>query len=236
MTGPLVLVADDSATSRLVIEKQLKQLGCRVAMAENGTSALAAILQQRFDLVLLDCFMPDINGDEVARRVREEEGLRDIGYTPLIGISAEADAAHVQLCLASGMDGILGKPLPMGEFKTMLELWCDYDDAEGADTPTTPLPTREELQAVDLTALFIKTSEEDLQAMRMALNAPNLTEVKLLAHRIKGAALTMGKNALAGKMQSIEMAATDNAPDALIRIESLMAESTLMLASAGHGA
>ena len=217
--GPSILVVDDSATSRMVIEKQLRKFGCSVAGAEDGRSALAAIQAQRYDLVLLDCYMPDMNGYEVARRVRAaEESNPDAGYTPLIGISAEADAAHVQLCLESGMDGILGKPLPIEEFKKMLSLWCDYDVDEQA--PGAP-PV--DAQSVDLEALFRTTSLQDLAAMRAAHAASDVEAVKRLAHRMKGAALTMNREGIVVTLERIEDA-TRNGAAGFAAIVALMAE------------
>ncbi|TWC71433.1 response regulator [Herbaspirillum sp. SJZ099] len=216
--GPWILVVDDSATSRMVIEKQLRKFGCRVTGAEDGRSALAAIQAQRYGLVLLDCYMPDMNGYEVARRVREaEEGDPDAGYTPLIGISAEADAAHVQLCLDSGMDGILGKPLPIGEFKKMLSLWCDYD----VDEPVASAPV--DVQSVDLDALFRTTSLQDLAAMRTAHAASDVAAVQRLAHRMKGAALTMQRGEIVTTLERIEDA-TRNGAAGFAAIVGLMAQ------------
>ena len=221
--GPRILVVDDSATSRLVIEKQLRKLGCSVAGAEDGRSALAPIQAQRYDLVLLDCYMPDINGYEVARQVRvDEEGNPDAGYTPLIGISAEADAAHVQLCLDSGMDGILGKPLPIGEFKKMLSLWCDYDvdeQAGGQPAPGTPANA----QSVDLESLFRSTPLQDLAAMRAAHAAADVEAVQRLAHRMKGAALTMRREAVVTALERIEDA-TRNGAAGFAGLAALLAE------------
>ncbi|WP_343587071.1 response regulator [Herbaspirillum sp.] len=221
--GPRILVVDDSTTSRLAIEKQLRRLGCRVAGAEDGGSALAAIQAQRYDLVLLDCYMPDMNGYEVARRVREAEaGDPDAGYTPLIGISAEADAAHVQLCLESGMDGILGKPLPVGEFEKMLSLWCDYE----ADGQATSAPA--EAQPVDLEDLFRATSLQDLAAMRAAHAVSDIAAVQRLAHRMKGAALTMQRERIVALLERIEEAARSGAAG-FSSIAALMAELGMLL-------
>lgn len=209
--GPSILVVDDSATSRLVIEKQLRKFGCRVEGAEDGRSALAALAARKFDLVLLDCYMPDINGYEVARHVRESEGDGADGYTPLIGISAEADAAHVQLCLDSGMDGILGKPLPLEEFKKMLSLWCDFDvDAMAATTVAAP----PDIGTVDLEALFRTTSLLDLAAMRSAHQSADVAAVQRLAHRMKGAALTMSRADIVEVLERIEDATHDSRTDA----------------------
>lgn len=225
--GPWVLVVDDSATSRVVIEKQLRKFGCRVDGAEDGRSALAALEARRYDLVLLDCYMPDMNGYEVARQVRAKEGDGANGYTPLIGISAEADAAHIQLSLDSGMDGILGKPLPLEEFKKMLALWCDYDvDAQAVLAPEMPADG----EALDLDALFHSTSLQDWQGMRDAHEAADVAAVQRLAHRMKGAALTMNRADIVAVLERIEDAAGEGAADAAV-IGTLIARLETLLRS-----
>lgn len=212
--GPWILLVDDSPTSRVMIGKQLGRLGCQVAYAEDGRSALAALDARPYQLVLLDCYLPDINGYEVARRLRarEGDGAGDGGYTPLIGISAEADAAHVRLCLDSGMDGILGKPLPLEELKTLLALWCDYDAGESPDGGE--LQAQADDVAPDLEALFHSTSLQDLQDMRRAHETADLAALRRLAHRMKGAALILGRAQLVAQLERIEAAARDGGADA----------------------
>lgn len=202
-----VLVVDDSATSRAMLYKQVSQCGCQVDCAENGHAALAAMAANRYDLVLLDCYMPDLNGYEVARAVRVLE-QKDGGdrYTPIIGISAEADATHVRLCLDSGMDNTLGKPLPLAEFKMLLTLWCDYEwgDAQGAAPVATAvtIPTTQ----VDLQALFLSTTMHDLAQMREAYARGDIEGGKRMAHRMKGAALTMRRESIVELLERIEEA------------------------------
>ncbi|WP_050476802.1 response regulator [Herbaspirillum rhizosphaerae] len=199
---PLVLVVDDSATSRVVVERQLKKLGCNVSTAQDGASGLAAMAKTEFDLVLLDCQMPDMSGYEVAMQVRRRERADESAHTPIIAISAETDAAHMQKCLDSGMDGVLGKPLPVDELKKILSLWCDVDaDAGIAASPATSV---DEMQGVDLQALFRTTSLEDFSAMRDLLAQADLPGVGRMAHRMKGAALTMGAAQIVGTLERIE--------------------------------
>jgi len=195
--APRILVVDDSATSRTMLEKQLLRCGCVVECVEDGGSALAALGRGRYDLVLLDCYMPDMNGYEVARKVRQHEENGAV-YTPLIGISAEADAVHTQLCLECGMDGVLGKPLPLEQFKKLLALWCDFDQEAGtAATPDDPIKP-------DLQQLFHQTSMQDIDAMLLAHRQSEPALVMRLAHRMKGAALTMQRPVIVSLLERIE--------------------------------
>ncbi|MCA1322977.1 response regulator [Herbaspirillum sp. alder98] len=213
--GPRVLVVDDSATSRTMLEKQLQRCGCGVECAENGSSALAAMALGRYDLVLLDCYMPDMNGYEVARRVRQREENSGV-YTPLIGISAEADATHTQLCLDSGMDGVLGKPLPLEQFKQLLALWCDFDPAS-----TTTVSINEPVPP-DLELLFHQTSLQDLDAMTLAHLQSDRARVMRLAHRMKGAALTMRRPVMVSILEGIELRAPGQDADSRAAVSALL--------------
>jgi len=213
-THPMVLVVDDSATSRFAIDRQLKKLGCGVTSASDGASALEVLATCRFDLVLLDCQMPDMDGYEVARQFRLREGKTDAPYTPIIAISAEADAGHMQLCLDSGMDGVLGKPLPAEELKKMLALWCDFEVQ-----PVSPLSLAE-VRAVDLPALFRSTSHDDINALHDAVTRNDLVAVRRLAHRMKGAALTMEASAIVATLVRLETLATQTT----VQAETLLAE------------
>lgn len=214
-TLPTVLVVDDSATSRFAIDRQLKKLGCGVTSASDGASALGVLATYRFDLVLLDCQMPDLDGYEVARQFRLRERKSNTPYTPIIAISAEADAEHMQLCLDSGMDGVLGKPLPAEELKKMLALWCDFD------VQAVPPLSIAEVRAVDLPALFRSTSRDDINALHDAVTRSDLIAVRGLAHRMKGAALTMDAHAIVETLVRLEMMAAETTP---VEPEALSAE------------
>lgn len=215
--GPRILVVDDSATSRTMLEKQLLRCGCEVECAENGSDALAALARGRYDLVLLDCYMPDMNGYDVARKVRQREEQGGT-YTPLIGISAEADVANTQLCLESGMDGVLGKPLPLEQFKQLLAIWCDFDPA-----PTAVDVLISEPVPADLERLFLQTSMQDLDAMSVAHGQGEPAIVMRLAHRIKGAALTMRRPRIVSLLESIESRASGRDAKSQAAVDALIA-------------
>ena len=208
-----ILVVDDSATSRVVIEKQLKKLGCDVATAQDGNSGLAAMQDGEFDLVLLDCQMPDMSGYDVAKIFRRREREEELAHTPIIAISAETDTAHMQLCLDSGMDGVLGKPLPVDDLKKMLSLWCDVDVSAVA-----PMNI-DDMRSVDLTTLFRTTSLEDFAVLQTAMAEADMASVGRLAHRMKGAALTIAAVDIVATLERIEAIAVSRMPSADLAAE-----------------
>ncbi len=190
-----VLVVDDSLTSCIAIEKQLTRLGCRVFTAKDGAAALSQLQDTSFDLVLLDCFMPVMDGFTVARKIRQQERESGRRHLPVIAISGDTDDAHVQLCLECGMDGVLAKPLPLDGLEKILALWCGQTPGsiDVAD-----------LKAVDLPALFRSTSREDCALLMQAVNAGHVEAIKRLVHRMKGAALTMKADVMVATLKRIE--------------------------------
>lgn len=199
---PGVLLVDDSATIRYAIQNRLQRLGCQVDCVVDGAGALAAIQARSYGLVLLDCFLPDMPGQEVARQVRRMERQDpQRPYTPLIGISGDTDAQHVQRCLDSGMDGMLGKPLQTQAIRRLLALWCDHESEDEDDAATA-----EEEHSRDLDRLFLQTTRSDLQALEQASLSADRVRMAQLAHRMKGAALTMGRLEIVALLDCVEEA------------------------------
>ncbi|MDR6583972.1 response regulator [Herbaspirillum sp. BH-1] len=201
-SGPRVLLVDDSATIRYAMQSRLQLLGCEVDSVADGSAALAAIQARSYGLVLLDCFLPDILGQDVARQVRQlEQAQPERPYTPLIGISAEADPAHVQRCLDSGMDGMLDKPLQTLAIRRLLALWCDHELGEDGEAAS---PEEEHDQ--DLARLFLTTSLHDLQALQQAREEGDAARMSRLTHRMRGAALTMGRAEIVALLECVDEA------------------------------
>ena len=102
-----ILVVDDNASNRDVLERRLVREGHRVVCAANGTSALELIVRQEFDLILLDLIMPEMSGFEVLRRLKAAEHTRQI---PVIVISALDELDSVVRCIEAGAEDYLTKP------------------------------------------------------------------------------------------------------------------------------
>ena len=110
-----VLLVDDSAVNLLVATTMLERCGLRVTPAENGRQALEQLRAQRFDLVLMDCQMPELDGYAATVAWRQEEARRLLPRTPVVALTASAVDDDRARCLASGMDGYLVKPFEMDE-------------------------------------------------------------------------------------------------------------------------
>ncbi|PWC32624.1 DUF3369 domain-containing protein [Azospirillum sp. TSO35-2] len=122
--GRLILVAEDHPTNRQVIQRQLALLGHAMEAAEDGVQALALWRTGGYGLLLTDCQMPEMDGMELARAIRAEEGARAAAGTerlPIVAITANATESETQRCLASGMDGTLAKPVSLADLRRVLD-------------------------------------------------------------------------------------------------------------------
>lgn len=120
-----VLLVEDHPAIRFVFEQQLRSIGCLVTACPDGASALRMFDSKPFDLVLMDCGLPDISGYEVTRTIRRRE--KDGYHTPILALSASTDAAHKLTCIESGMDGLLKKPLELSLLRSEIQVWCDVE-------------------------------------------------------------------------------------------------------------
>ena len=117
---PLVLVADDNATNRLILSRMLAAEGCRVETAEDGSQAVALWSRTRPDLVLMDVAMPRVDGLSACRMIRASEAQDGSRRTPIVAVSAHVGETHRATCLDAGMDEALGKPFTRTDLRGVL--------------------------------------------------------------------------------------------------------------------
>jgi two-component system sensor histidine kinase/response regulator len=117
-----ILLAEDNMINQLVAVKQLKKIGySNVTVAGNGVEAVAAWKQDRHPVILMDCQMPEMDGLEATRKIRELEARQVLPHTRIIAMTASVMLGDRELCLAAGMDGYISKPVNERDLKTILE-------------------------------------------------------------------------------------------------------------------
>jgi signal transduction histidine kinase/ActR/RegA family two-component response regulator len=131
----LVLVVEDSPVNRLVAVHVLERCGFRSHVVNDGREALQALSSQRYDAVLMDCQMPDIDGYEATRELRRREnGGR---HTPVIAMTAHAMTGDRERCIEAGMDDYIAKPVRMQTLNDVLRRWIDEADEPAWASPVT---------------------------------------------------------------------------------------------------
>jgi CheY-like chemotaxis protein len=117
---PRILLADDNAVNVKVTARMLETLGCEVDVAEDGRRALESVMDRTYDLVLMDCQMPEMDGFEATREIRRLDQKRRL---PIIALTANAMQGVAEQCRASGMDGYMTKPVRKQELGDVLKRW-----------------------------------------------------------------------------------------------------------------
>jgi len=121
-----ILLAEDNLVNQKVATHMLDKLGYRCDIASNGQEAVMMLQQMPYDLVLMDCQMPEMDGYTATRKIREWE--RDSQrHTPILAMTANAMREDRARCLESGMDGFIPKPISIEELETALECWIPED-------------------------------------------------------------------------------------------------------------
>ncbi|RMG47654.1 MAG: response regulator [Acidobacteria bacterium] len=111
LAGTRVLLAEDNEINAKMLRRLLDRLGCRVDTAADGKEAVRLAKERRYDVVLMDCVMPHVDGYEAARAIRRHEALSGMERVPIVAITASAMAGDRERCLEAGMDDYLTKPI-----------------------------------------------------------------------------------------------------------------------------
>ena len=132
LSGPRILVVEDNIVNRKVATKTLEALGCIVEIAVDGADAVPMVEKNKFDLVLMDCQMPNIDGYTATRMIR----VLPIAWAraiPIIAVTANAMSGDREKCLSAGMDDYISKPFSRQDVAAMLAKWLNHSiDAKAA--------------------------------------------------------------------------------------------------------
>ncbi|HYI08815.1 MAG TPA: response regulator [Thermoanaerobaculia bacterium] len=246
-TRARVLVVEDNSVNQLVALGQLQKLGHECVVAGNGREAIEAIRDGRFDLVLMDCQMPDMDGYEATRRIRQMDP--SLAGIPVVAITAHALPGEREKCLAAGMNDYLAKPVSIEQLGAVVRLWTtrsspapappapvDQNMMEGDDLHVLDREHVSSLLAISRTQFgflegLVRTFRQDvpsrLDALRAAASAGDPTDLALAAHALKSSSGSVGAKRMYAAASSLEISArsgrTEGAPAA---IEQLAAEFT----------
>ena len=221
--GTLLLIVDDHPINRMVLFRQVKTLGYAAECAENGLEAVELWSTGRFAAILSDINMPEMNGYQLADHIRECERRHGHEHTPIIACTANALGGEAEKCLAAGMDDYLPKPVDLGKLAEKLEGWVPLRrraagaapgvaTAPGGDAPIdagvlAEVAGDDPAAQREILSRFRKFNAEDVIHLTKAAENWDLPYLQQAAHRIKGAARTIGALPLAGACDKVEQVA-----------------------------
>ncbi|GAB2886421.1 hypothetical protein GCM10027046_13460 [Uliginosibacterium flavum] len=234
LQGRRVLIVEDNPTNLLVVQAMLASQSLQLSHVGNGQEAVDLVCaREAFDLILMDCQMPVMDGFEASRLIRQWELLEHRTPVPIVALTAGAFAEDRHLCDAAGMSDFLAKPIDLGKLLGMLHKWLapSMNDVPvvlaspaltpSADAESLPVFDASELMrrlgsdleiAQIATGAFLEDYAGLVQQLRAALAARNTKDARRHAHSLKGAA---------GNTSGIAVA------DCAGRIEALCAEEQL---------
>jgi PAS domain S-box-containing protein len=213
-----ILVVEDNPTNQEVALAQLQMLGYQAEAAGNGSEATAAVARGGYDLVLMDCQMPVMDGFEATRSIRAA-GHTDL---PIVAVTADAMPADRERCLAVGMNDYLAKPVELGPLSDMLGRWLPAPEPHEAAFEAGP-PAVETPGIFDRKALldrmmgdrqmagkvvkgFLEAAPSQLDNLRRRLQEADASGARREAHALKGAAEAVAAEGLQGMALAIERA------------------------------
>ncbi|MGH7814078.1 MAG: response regulator [Candidatus Binataceae bacterium] len=240
-----ILVAEDHPVNQRVILKMLERMGFHAEAANNGREAIEALRRGRYDLVLMDCQMPELDGYEAARAIRLEFGAAP----PIIGVTAHALEGDRKKCLDAGMDDYLRKPVLPEELAAAIGKWLRLPvgapAARGVAVESTEAPPIDpaaisRLKEDDapggtflsgLIEVFIADLDRRLATMREQFRTGDLAGIAHNVHSLKGGCGHFGAKTLMALCAEAEQRARSGDGDLAAQIERIEAEAARVRAA-----
>jgi PAS domain S-box-containing protein len=239
-----ILLVEDNHANQIVAQKLLRRRGHSVVVADNGREALAALENERFDLILMDIQMPEMSGVEVTTAIRQKE--KETGeYIPIIATTASAMKEDKERCLQAGMDAYLSKPI------NRAALYEAIDEVTGRVTDAGP---REDVRphnnvfdlnavldslggdfelVIEIAAIFLAQAPKHMAKIQEGVKIQDPKLLEYSAHALKGTAanlLAQGVVEAASKLEEIGRAGSvDGAKEAFVLLEEELAKLQLAL-------
>ena len=219
-----ILLAEDNPINQIYAQELLEMDGHEVVVAHTGRRALEALRKKRFDAILMDIQMPEMDGLEATRAIRNDTSGDFDPNIPIVALTAHALKGDRETFLQAGMNEYLSKPVSPSELETALSRVMGHATT---GTITQPLPLADGRLVLDWTELlskargntgflmklfgaFVAEQPGNLVSMRDALAGPDLPQLAFLAHSLKGASATMCAPVLREACHDLERASREN--------------------------
>jgi two-component system, sensor histidine kinase and response regulator len=223
-----VLVAEDSPVNQEIARENLISFGCQVDLASTGREALAACDAHDYDVIAMDCQMPEMDGFEAARRIRERQATNNGRHVPIIALTAYASPEDRERCFAAGMDDWLTKPFEAEDLYRVIARWTQQSSQVTERAQSLQIATLEAADAKGaldekvirslrgvsgadspsllekVGRLYLEAMPKDLANLESAIDQHSLDTVNSIAHRLKSVAGNIGARELAALFNDLE--------------------------------
>ncbi|MGZ3158005.1 MAG: response regulator [Burkholderiaceae bacterium] len=202
--GHRVLIADDNIVNQQVAMHILEKLGCQTDIANNGQEAIAMHALHAYDLILMDCQMPVMDGYQATRAIRAQE---TDAHIPIIAVTAFTMQGERDRCLAAGMDDFLAKPIRLSTIREALGRWLHsstVDQPEDRDE----FASMQKMFGADfaeLATLYLTDSPKRITSLTEAVTEKNPARIAAVAHSLSGSCASIGATALADICKELEI-------------------------------
>ena len=215
-----ILLAEDNPTNQMVALKILEKLGYRADAVANGLEALKALETLPYDLVLMDVQMPEMDGFEATKRIRDPGSSVPNHAIPIVAMTANAMKGDRENCLAAGMDDYVSKPVRPAELAETIEKHLSGSVNTASKPAPTPQPADGKvfdrnvlLETLDgdedicaqILEMFLEDAPVQLTKLRQGLEQNDASVVERQAHSLKGAAANIGADRMRGSAASLEI-------------------------------
>lgn len=213
-----ILIAEDNQINQKVALRQIEKLGYRADVVANGLEAVEALSNIPYDIILMDCQMPEMDGYEATAEIRRREEENE--HTIIIAMTANALEGDREKCIAAGMDDYITKPVKAEQLAKILERWGRRNSSRpleegGLSTDalsSLPVDMERLLDAGDndkelvkeLVELYLSQMSENLKKLEKAFSENAAEELSRIAHTAVGSSATCGITALVTPMRELE--------------------------------
>jgi PAS domain S-box-containing protein len=233
-----VLLAEDNVINQEVAKAILIQQHCNVHVVANGLEAVEAVLKQDFDLIFMDCHMPELNGYDATMKIRDIEKRKGKSRIPIIAFTADVMQSTRSRCLLVGMDDVLTKPLVLSRLKEILDTWLknkessdSEDSRDSEDSEDSGDQASEKEKVLDtkalkemrqnikakkvkwLISLYLEELPSYLKTLQETISSQNGEALYLAAHKFKGASAILGVQHAVALCKELETSGHEEAFD-----------------------
>jgi len=235
-----VLLAEDNESNQIVARTHLERFGLQVLVVNNGQQALDLLAQESFDLVLMDCQMPVLDGFTACAALRQREAESGVPHLPVVALTANAMRDDRERCLAAGMDDYLAKPYRGEEILAVLERWLPRErrkppalasgsaaqglppnhpvDPSAFEQLRTLAPSGANALIRQLIEAYLRGGEKLWHDFEEALTAGDSPAMAAACHTLKSSSYNVGAVRLAGLCREIEGLCRDCRPEEVLAL------------------